>query len=315
MRIFTGIVCVLLLVGLSGAALAKKKEKSEARTQFRMGVELYDGDKYDQAAIAFARAYELKPSYMILYNIAQTENQLGNYTAALDAYQRYLKDGGDNIGKKRLPQIEAEIERLNTLVGTITITGEEEGAFVFIDSRAEGNTPLSGPILVDIGEHEVLVKHNGIEVHRQVVKVAGGADVAVHWTPPPEVKPASDPTMTSEEEENKRVWTWVSLGVAGAAGIAGGVIGGVALSGKNDIVDNHCFDDNHCLASQADERDRVKNLSITADVLYGVAGAAFVAAVILFFVEPNMGDEEEEPIVAAPMITDDSAGIAITGRF
>ncbi len=310
MRIFTGIVCVLLLVGLSEAAQAKKKEKSEARTQFQMGVELYDGGKYDQAAIAFARAYELKPSYKILYNIAQTENQMGNYTAALDAYQRYIEDGGDKIGKKRLPQIEAEIERLNTLVGTITITGEEEGASVFIDSRAEGNTPLSGPILVDIGEHEVLVKHNGIEVHRQVVKVAGGADVAVHWIPPPEVKPS-----VTSDEENKRVWTWVSLGVAGAAGIAGGVIGGVALSGKNDIVDNHCFDDNHCLASQADERDRVKNLSITADVLYGVAGAAFVAAVILFFVEPNMGDEEEEPIVAAPMITNDSAGIAITGRF
>ncbi len=314
MRIIAGIACALLLVGLGSVAQAKGKTESEARTQFRTGVELYDEGKFDQAAIAFARAYELKPSYKILYNIAQTENQLGNYTAALDAYQRYLKDGGENIGKKRRPLIEAEIERLKTLVGTITITGDEEGASVFIDNRAEGNTPLPGPILVDLGEHEVLVKHEGVEVHRQVVKVAGGADVAIHWILPPEVGPIAGPDVGTGEQENKRLWTWVTLGVAGAAGIAGGVVGGVALSKKNDIEDNSCWG-NECLQSEASERDSVKNLSLTADVLYGVAGAAAVAAIVLFFVEPKMGVEEEQPIVATPIITNDTAGLALTGRF
>jgi len=289
----------------AASATAEKTKDEEAQNQFSSGVELYDEGKFDQAAISFARAYELKPSYKLLYNIAQTENQLGHYTEALEAYRKYLEDGGDKIDEERRTQIEGEVERLLTLVGTIAVTGDSDGASIFIDNRAVGNTPLPGPVMVDVGEHEVLVKQDGREVHREVVKVAGGEEVPVEWiTPTEKEEPAEAP---------RRLWTWVSLGVAGAAGIAGGVIGGVALSSKNDIEDNYCFD-NHCLENQRDERDRVENLALTADILYGVAGAAAAAAIVLFFVEPGLG-EEEEPVAAVPIITEDTAGLAITGRF
>lgn len=306
MRITIATLAAAVVLSIAAGAAAEKTMDDEAREQFERGVELYDEGKFDQAAISFARAYELKPTYKLLYNIAQTENQLGHYTGALEAYQKYLEDGEDNVDDDRKNQIVSEIARLETLVGTIAITGDAEGASVFIDTRAVGNTPLPGPIMVDVGEHEVLVKQDGVEIHRQVVKVAGQEDVSVEWVTP------TGP-IDGGEKAPKRLWTWVSLGVAGAAGIAGGVIGGVALSSKNDLEDNYCFD-NQCLASQKDERDRVGNLALTADILYGVAGAAAAAAIVLFFVEPNLG-EEEQPVAAVPIITDTSAGIAISGRF
>ena len=83
---------VLALVAGPAAA-----QTDEARTQFEQGIALYDEGKYDQAAIAFQRAFELKPSYKILYNIAQAQNQLGHYAAALEAFARYLAEGGDAV--------------------------------------------------------------------------------------------------------------------------------------------------------------------------------------------------------------------------
>jgi len=314
MRDLHRLLLLAIIVSAACAAEADDVDK-EARAQFERGVELYDEGKFDQAAIAFARAYELKPSYKLLYNIAQTENQLGHYTAALEAYSKYLEEGATKIEKKRLPQVESEIERLKTLVGTVSIAGDEDGAQVFIDSRAVGNTPLPAPVMVDVGEHEILVKHDGAEVHREVVKVAGGDEVTVRWMMP---RPADRPQegvagAPASDGKRDRLWTWISLGVAGAAGIAGGALGGVALSSKKDI-EADCVD-GHCPSDMTDDRDRVKNLALAADVMYGVAGAAAVAAVVLFFVEPGLGDEREATVAAAPAVGNGSVGLSISGRF
>src|ERR1043166_1717810 len=50
-----------------------------ARQQFAHGVELYRAGAYDAALAAFTRAYELAPTYRILYNLAQVQAQRQDY--------------------------------------------------------------------------------------------------------------------------------------------------------------------------------------------------------------------------------------------
>ncbi|MFO8070544.1 MAG: hypothetical protein R6V85_01600, partial [Polyangia bacterium] len=105
-----GGLAAALLLAASGARAEDVKEA--ARRQFNNGVELYEAGKLEQASVAFERAYELKPTYRIMFNIAQVENDLGHFAAALRAYTRYLAEGGDEIGAERLAQVRSEIERL-----------------------------------------------------------------------------------------------------------------------------------------------------------------------------------------------------------
>jgi len=112
-------------------------------------------------------------------------------------------------------------------------------------------------------------------------------------------------------EPRGRVWTWVAGGIGVGAGIAAAITGGVASS-RSSSLDSGC-DGNECPPEQWDTLDSARNLATTTNVLIGVAAAGVAAGVVLFFVEPRMG-EGVAPVVA-PVVTDDSAFVSLTGRF
>ncbi len=315
MKILTpllALIAILLCCGMAQAKVASKPDK-EARKQFKQGITLYKEGKSELAAIAFERAYELNPSYKILYNIGQVENHLEHYAAAFTAYNRYLDEGGDKIKPKRRQAVKIEIERLETLVGFIQVVSPVDGARVKINSEAAGTTPLEQPVLVDIGKHEVVVQHAGEDLLVEVVKVAGGEtiELTVEVKEEPEPLPVPTTVAVAPEEPRKRVWTWVAGGVGVASGIAAAVTGGIASSRAKTLESNCTGDD--CPPAQWDTLDSTRTLATTTNVLIGVAAAGVAAGVALFFIEPRLG-REEIPVVA-PAITEDSAFLSVTGRF
>jgi len=301
-----------LALATSAGAVGGKKE--EARIHFEQGVVLYEEGQYEQAAIAFARAYELKPSFKLLYNIGQAESELKHYARALEAFTRYLAEGGKKVPKDRVGEVKSEIERLNALVGLIIIECPVAGAKVLLDNEAKGETPLAYPIFVDIGKHEVVVKQGQDELLREVVRVAGGQRVTleVEGAETTSTGAGTEPGVEEEDgDEGGRVWTWVALGVGGAAGIAGAAIGGAAMS-KRSTLEDSC-QGNHCPPGKQGEADTIETMNLTADVLFGVAAAGIVTGVILFFVEPD--DESDTEVAVTPAFTGNGAGLAVGGRF
>ncbi len=308
-------ICFSVLAFSSVASGATSDE--EAKIQFEQGVELYNDDDFEQAAIAFERAYELKPSYRILFNIAQTENERKNYAAALKAYHRYLKDGGDQIEAERRAEVEKEFTRLKALVGGITVKTDIKGAVVFVDGFRHAETPFTKPILVDLGEHEVLIKRGTEELHRETIKVAGGQKVVVDLKAgASEATPAQDGPAVPEEEERdypRRVWTWVAMGVGGAAAIGAGITGGMTLGKAGDIEDD-CGGGSECPISQKGAVDDAKTLGNVTNVLVGLAAVGIAAGIVLFFVEPGLGDERDTAVVT-PTAMSNGGGIVVSGSF
>jgi len=317
---------LVVAVVLATNTLAQADKQDEARVQFDRGIELFEQERFEQAAIAFERAYALKPSYRILFNIAQSENELGHYAAALKAYARYLADGGDQVPASRVKQVKAEIERLNSLVGMVVIECPIEDAKIKIDKEVVGRTPLSGPVFVDIGKHEIEVRRGGRELLVEVVKVAGGERVTIKVEGSAEDPVASEsdaaepdpgevgdqPVLLEEDDSGpKRVWTWVAFGIGGAAGVGAAITGGLTMSKRSDAIDQ--CDGKSCPSSLSDDFDQIETLSITTDVLIGVAAAGVAAGILLFFVEPDSAEEESVAVSAA--VTADGAGVFVGGRF
>ncbi len=78
-----------LLISHSAVAQETAKEAYERATaQYALG-------KYNEAALIFERAFELKPDPAILYNAAQAHRLGGNKQRALELYQSYLRLYGD----------------------------------------------------------------------------------------------------------------------------------------------------------------------------------------------------------------------------
>ena len=341
--VFSMVVALVLCSGVPGAR-ADEGQEQQAKIQFAQGVALYEEGRVDQAAIAFARAYELRPHYRILWNIGQVENDQGHYAAALDAYTRYLEEGGEEVPVDRAAIASKEIMRLKALVGSIMIETDEEGLIVLIDKEERGRTPLQAPIFVDLGRHEVVLERGREALLERVVTVAGGqyvevelvGDGAAEAGPRAEAGSAGEEgdgeddgkaqviliesiggdDAPASEVERPRIWTVVSFAVGAAALVGAGVTGGLAYSKKDLLDKSETCEQNICTSIEDKElKDTGTTLGTVTDVLVGVFAAGFVAGVALYFLEPRIGANDDDGVTVAPTAMNGGAGVAVGGRF
>src|SRR5690349_17758223 len=76
----------------------------EARSRFQKGVQLFHEGGYEAALAEFRKAYQLAPSYRLLYNIAQVHYELHDYVSALKSFRQYVVEGGTEIPADRREQ-------------------------------------------------------------------------------------------------------------------------------------------------------------------------------------------------------------------
>ena len=132
-------------------AQAEPGSVEAGRDHFNRGVEYVQDGDLKGALIEFKRAYAVAANYRVLYNLGQVENELREYTEAQAYFQRYLKDGGDDIPAARRREVEALLGKLAGRIATLTIETDVPGAELFVDGVSIGKSPLSGPVRVSTG--------------------------------------------------------------------------------------------------------------------------------------------------------------------
>ncbi len=224
----------------SSPAPAAADSKDEARLRYERGMQLYTDGAYDLALIEINRAYDLAPSYKLLYNVAQINAQLQNYAGALRAFERYLAEGAGDIPAKRQEEVAKEITNLRARTANLTVIVNVEGADVLIDGFPQASPAPGQPLLVNAGVRKVGARKSGYQPSEQVFTLAGGDQVEVKFDLVPVAQAGSAspfPTqpLTPREKEPSYLWVgWVTTG----AFAAGAVITGIAaLSAAGDRDD------------------------------------------------------------------------------
>lgn len=104
-------VCV---AALSATARAENAAES-AQQHFDRGAKLYNLGHFQEAIGDFEKAYDLDPSPIFLFNIAQSHRQLGNKERALFFYRRYLEQapnaGNRDDVEKRMKDLQASLQQ------------------------------------------------------------------------------------------------------------------------------------------------------------------------------------------------------------
>ena len=100
---------------------------------------------------------------------------------------------------------------------------------------------------------------------------------------------------------------WLALGLTVAAGATGGALGGLAMQDKStadgELKGSPDFED---------AEDGAASKALIADVMFGVAGAAAVATVVLFLLGM---DDDDSPATGAVMPTPGGATATVGWRF
>jgi len=197
-KLYLGILPVLaVMCGLPRASVAQTDPKASADEHFRRGVELFRDRRFGDAATEFEEAYRLSPAYVVLYNIGQVNAALGRSVEAVDAYEKYLKQGAAQISPERTQEVQSELGKQRDRIGTVALRTTPEGADIRMDGKWIGKTPLSRPVRATIGRHTFDAFLSGYAPQIYEIEVVGKAER------PLEIAFTVDPAVTEKEAEAK----------------------------------------------------------------------------------------------------------------
>jgi len=221
-RVFYIILSIVFLSPVFAATEASAQEG--AREFFKDGVSLFEHGNYKDAAEAFRKAYTLKASWKMFYNIGQSEAAAKRYGLALEAFEAYFAQGGDDVPSNRREEILKEIARLRVLVGVVKVKGEK-GTELIIDDVSRGTTPFEGIKRVAVGRHKVVLKLGGEVIHNEMFTMAGGMTTVITPAPDKTNDNAKDDKVDNTREDASLVPVTLDSKKAQKL-IIGGIIGG-----------------------------------------------------------------------------------------
>lgn len=249
MKTIFGFALALSCLAWSSRATAQDDATEKARARFFQGVELYKEGSFEAALAEFKQAYQLNPSYRVLYNVAQTHFELHDYANSYLALKEYVQLGGDDLSTNRRAQVDELFQKLEKRIARLEVDCNVDGADIRVDEISAGLSPLPLPILVNAGPRRVSAIKAGYPVAAQVVTVAGGEQIALKLemvainppratnspgsstlAPAPAQSPESDPP-----KKTRRRFLGASLVAASTCALATGVFGWLLLNAKSDF--------------------------------------------------------------------------------
>lgn len=243
----------------------------EARQHFERGVKLYEDKAYDAARAEFMRAYELAPTYRLLYNLGLIQKAQSDFVGALGSFRTYLKEGGVDIESARLAEVGETITELEKRVARLQIKANVTAPEIMIDDVAT-KPDADGYVLANPGRRRVTVSKTGKLPITRAVDVTGSDTTTLDFK--------LEDNRAVVVVSNRRV-PWVLWGVALGLGAVATGTGIWALSTKSELQDTKDSnatpnpDDLSSLSTKATV------LGITTDVL--AVGAIAVGGVAAYY--------------------------------
>lgn len=154
-------------------------EELEGRRHFETGLKLYKEKIYEAALVEFEQSYKLIARPSALRNVAQCQRDLKRFAEAYGAYERLLSLHLAQMTPAETQAVKKALKDLESVTGVIAFDVSEVSATVTVDGRDVGQTPLPGPVRVDVGPHLVRVAKSGYEPFDQTVKVLAMQALAV----------------------------------------------------------------------------------------------------------------------------------------
>lgn len=225
---------------------ASVRDTAAARALFREGVACTDRRDWDCAADRFGRAYRVRPSPVLAYNLGHALIELGRLVEGVEILQQMLREdsGPDAVRADARRALEAAAPRIGRL--TVHATGPTRGVQLSIDGHELASSLLGAAAPVDPGERLVEARRDGEVVASVRVRVPeGGAqtvELALPELPPDEASedpvvatlaPSAVPTaaetaraaeLAGATDRGGDDGPWIALGIGGAALVVGGAI-------------------------------------------------------------------------------------------
>jgi hypothetical protein len=151
----------------------------EAKDAYDAARSLFLHDDYEGALVKFQRAFDLSSDVRLLWDEGACELNLKHYVRVLRLVERYLHDGDPRITEEQRAAAIAIVRKVRPLVSEVRLTVNEPGASVSVDGEPAGVTPLTDPLMLDLGDRHIRVSKPGFKDQVITQHVVGASDVTL----------------------------------------------------------------------------------------------------------------------------------------
>lgn len=285
----------------------------EARQHFQAGVAYMqdpDGARYSEAYQEFLTAYAASPSWKILGNLGIAAMKLERDGEAVEAYSKYLQEGGADLDPSEKEQITRDMNTLKTSLVNLTVEAAPAGVTI-IDERipATGNAivnrygPVNGPTKIGVkaGKHRLTAQLDGYDAQVWEIDAQPGGDQPHNFElkkTPPAPPPGSmmvNGAPVDRPTSGLRIASYAALGV-GVVGLGAGTFFALRSKSKQNELKDLCGGNAGQCNIVPDTADSRKATSLNNDsgsaktmafVGFGVGAVGVAAGVVLFIVSGN----------------------------
>jgi hypothetical protein len=316
MRFSLTLMSAVLLISTAQAAPPAPANVDEAKKHFARSKELYDDGDLAGALHELERSYQAVPNYKLLYNMGQTQLQMQNHAGALKSFRRFLSEGGTEVSDARRSEVLKEVDKLRTRVAELTVTVNLPGAEVSVDDVVIGTSPLTAPVLVNVGRRKVsasLADHFPVSKQLEVAgldTVQVALELRAVAVAAPVVTPVvAAPAAATEAPFRLPVWVpWAGTGALAAATTVTGILAYRASAQQTRLLGRYGVTTTELNAAVSTTHTR----ALVTDVLGGATIAAAVGSLLYTVLR---APEAPAPTPAALQLSVGPSSIAVTGSF
>jgi len=275
------------------SATARAGDPAAAREQVKIGYQLAQEGKCDQAIPHFLESVKLDIKAVTLINLASCEEKVGKLADALghwvEARSRAQAENNSGIqeeAEKRAKALEPRLPKL-----TVTLAAGAPGDVEVVrDGVALGSASMGVPLPVNPGSHTLVVRAKGYEDATTTTSIAEAEQKKIELklgakkledaraAAPPAPAPGSDAGQASPSSGGTSPLVFIGFGAA-VAGVAVGSITGIMAFGKASDADAGCPTPTTCSKEGLDAADSGKTLGTISTIGFAVAGVGALVGI------------------------------------
>lgn len=252
---------------------ARAGDPAAAREQVKLGYQLAQEGKCEEAIPHFVESLHLDVKSITLINLAACEEKTERLADALghwvEARARAQAEGNAAIeeeAEKKAKALESRVPKL-----TLVIAGAPADAEVVRDGVTLGAASMGVALPVNPGAHALVLRVKDHEDSTESVTLVEGESKRVELKVGKAKTAAPAPASPAGEAPKLSPLVYIGFGTAIAAAAAG-TITGVMAFGKASEANDECPNTNDCSASGKDAVDSGRTLGTISTVGFVVAG-------------------------------------------
>lgn len=328
----TAILGASLALPVAWAAGAAREARAEdppevvqARQDFREGVSLMAAEDWAGALAKFQRVARVKVNAQVAFNMAECEERLGKWVAALGDYRLASAKAADGSAPEVAEHVDERIATLEKKLPHLSIRRKETTpnpkAHIELDGVEVQSSQLGKPVAADPGEHVVTVVVAGKTVGTKKITLAESAKELVEMVVPAPSEPGGGGGVIEAPPASSGPSApgIVLLSLGAASSVVGLVFVGLRQKAIGDL-DELCGGDSTCPKSAESTYDDGRTFTGVAEITIPVGVVALTTGIILVATKKSSKPAAEAApktgwtlIPAAPGA--DTGGLSLAGFF